>query len=104
MNAPGLPPIERVSVGVDLLYSPLDGGFYFQSFEEGVRRVSETYATREEALGVMGDVEWEYPEESDGCGQDEWQEIWRWAWGLDLAVGRGCVVTAAMDTILIEVE
>ena len=85
LDASSLPPIEWVKDGVGLVCSPLDGGFYFQSFDGGVRRVSVTYATREEALGAMDEIEWESPEDPDGCDHDEWKQIWRWAWGLDLA-------------------
>lgn len=78
LDAPQFAASERIGESVELIYSPLDGGFYFQSFDEGESKVSATYPTRHEALATLYQIEWE-----TGDAEELWQ-LWKWAWGLEV--------------------
>ncbi len=54
--------IERVNLSTDLVYSPDDGGYYFQRYVGGgMTEVSEVYADRTLALlaWTQGTVTWQ---------------------------------------------
>lgn len=75
-------PIEPIRENLDLAFSPLDGGYFFQTYRQGLRLVSQTFATWDEAIAGIGIIEWEDPESEPEC--DQFRSLWRWVWDLEL--------------------
>jgi hypothetical protein len=75
--------IETIAPGLHLLYSPLDGGFFFQSYEDGWRKVSVTYKTRPDALTAKDQIYWDPEAGVTYANEDEWLAWWRSRWGIE---------------------
>ncbi len=64
-----VPARENLERGLVLVFSPIDGGYYFECLSNGNRRVSETFEARDEALeeGFQGwlETESEFQVDSD---------------------------------------
>lgn len=75
---------ESVAPALDLCYSPLDGGYFFQTVEDGWRKVSVTYETREDALAARNHIDWDDEGGVTYANEDEWEAWWRSDWGIEI--------------------